>query len=393
MEVLVAISILAVIAGALGAAFVVTAHDSIGIAARYSESHDAQIASAYLATDVQSNNALVAPTCSSGAPVIGFGYADGTVANYCYGSNILTRTYTGGPALTLVRNGASAPTVTCTTPSGCAAGSQPTKVAISIPERNSGTGANDFTYSLTGSRRAFLNPGSPAGSAAYPPLLALAGQLSSSGNGVLKVGGSGIISNYTGKPAVSKQGNGALSGSNAILSPGTCSNCSSTSRTQPAPDPFAGLPVPPDAGGPFADGNAVAHGPGVYTTAITCSNGNLAAGIYIAKAGFACSQGTMTGTGVIIVLEGGAFAVSGQATLTLSAPTGGTYQGIALYEPATNTSTITINGQGNVSIGGVIYAPNSSSITLGAGLGNVLNIGAVIGSNISISGNGNVNVG
>ncbi|HEU5308947.1 MAG TPA: type II secretion system protein, partial [Acidimicrobiia bacterium] len=40
-EVLVAVAILGVIAAALGAAFVVTAHDSIGIADRYSESHDA----------------------------------------------------------------------------------------------------------------------------------------------------------------------------------------------------------------------------------------------------------------------------------------------------------------------------------------------------------------
>jgi hypothetical protein len=85
--------------------------------------------------------------------------------------------------------------------------------------------------------------------------------------------------------------------------------------------------------------------------------------------------------------------VSGQATLTLSAPTSGTYQGIAIFEPSTNTSAITINGQGNVSIAGVLYAPNSSAITLGAGIGNVLSISAVIGSNISVSGNGNVNIG
>jgi prepilin-type N-terminal cleavage/methylation domain-containing protein len=323
-EVLVAVAILGVIAAALGAAFVVTAHDSIGIADRYSESHDAQIASAYLATDVQSNNALVTPSCSTGTPVIAFGYADGTAANYCYDTNTLTRTYTGTPTLTLVRNGASTPTLTCTTPSGCAVGSQPTKVDITIPERNAGTGANDFTYSLTGARRAYLNPGSPPGSAAFPPLLALAGPLTSSGNGVLTVGGTGIISNSTAQPAVSRQGGGTLNSQIQILSPGTCSRCTSTSRTQPAPDPFAGLPVPPDAGGPFADGNAVAHGPGVYTTAITCSNGNLAPGIYIAKAGFSCSQNTMTGSGVIIVLEGGTFTVSGQATITLSAPTSGT---------------------------------------------------------------------
>ena len=77
-ELIVCIAILGIISAALGAAFIVTAHDSIGVSTRFKESHDAQTASAYLATDVQSNAALTSTACGSGGtPVISFQRPDG----------------------------------------------------------------------------------------------------------------------------------------------------------------------------------------------------------------------------------------------------------------------------------------------------------------------------
>src|SRR5437879_1954159 len=80
-EVMVSIAILGLIVGALAAAFGTTARSSIGVSQRFSESHDAQIASAYLATDVQSNATLTNTLCGSGGTaVINFQYADGSIA-------------------------------------------------------------------------------------------------------------------------------------------------------------------------------------------------------------------------------------------------------------------------------------------------------------------------
>src|SRR5262249_40899425 len=136
-EVLVAVAILGIIVAALGAAFAVTAKDSVGVHERYLSSHDAQIASAYLANDVQSNDALVDPSCSSG-PVIGFSYANGAgVASYCYSGGQLTRDFSGSPStfVTLVGKG-SAATPTCEKPIGtvvpCTSGTQPSKVTIGV---------------------------------------------------------------------------------------------------------------------------------------------------------------------------------------------------------------------------------------------------------------------
>ena len=120
-EVVIAVTILGVVAAALAGAFLVTAHDSVGIAERFAASHDAQITSAYLATDVQSSTAVAAPSCSSGSGVIGFRYNDGSIASYCYGSGTLTRQYNGSPVanVPLIKKGGVAPTATCTNPSGC----------------------------------------------------------------------------------------------------------------------------------------------------------------------------------------------------------------------------------------------------------------------------------
>src|SRR5262249_13059679 len=117
-EVLVSVSILAVIAAAIGAAFVVTAHDSVGVSERFSQSHDAQIASAYLATDVQNATQIAPLTC--GANVISLAESNGTTASYWYGAQSgeqrLTRSIcsSGGvvqSAVVLVHNGGGSPTV------------------------------------------------------------------------------------------------------------------------------------------------------------------------------------------------------------------------------------------------------------------------------------------
>jgi hypothetical protein len=387
-----------VIAAALGAAFAVTAHDSIGIADRYAESHDAQIASAYLATDVQSNGAIAAGSCSSGSSVIAFGYADGTIANYCYGSGTLTRTYTGGPVATLVHHAAAAPTVTCTNPSGCAVGSQPTKVAISVSERNAGTGANDFTYSLTGSRRAYVNGGGvAAGPSGYPPVLALGGsgtQINLNGNHAgFHVNGN-IVVNSSSSSAVSSNSSAFTYSQLQIFSPGKCSTCSYVNRPDRVVDPLAGMPPPSSAGLPTNPAKVgTTYSPGIYTGTFS-PDGTLSPGVYILQNGLSLSgNSAVVGAGVLFYITGGSVNVSGNATINVSPPTTGTYSGISIWQAASDTTAFSISGNGGASsVGGLIYLPGVSSATLGTGNGTLL-IGSVIAPNIVGGGNGNVCVG
>src|SRR4051812_29139683 len=76
-ELLVAISILGILVAAMAVAFVVSGNSTAQTTQRFKESHDAQIASAYLATDVQSAKVITDSTCGSAGgltPIVNFSY-------------------------------------------------------------------------------------------------------------------------------------------------------------------------------------------------------------------------------------------------------------------------------------------------------------------------------
>jgi prepilin-type N-terminal cleavage/methylation domain-containing protein len=430
-ELLVAITILGIISGALAIAFVVTGRSSSDTTQRFKESHDAQIASAYLATDVQSAKQITSATCGAPgglAPLVNFSYDGGSsIASYLYGSDgaeqQLRRRFcdAGGGVLNdvvLVHFAGASPTASCDG-AACNPGTapKPNKVKFTVNEHNSVKGSDDYTYSLTGTRRSYAGAGDPPAPGPLPKLLALGGsglELAIAGNGRLDVNGD-VIVNSTSKPAVTRNGNGAFGyDSLEIVSPGTCSGCPSTPtpRVNPVPDPFAGLPLPDESGQPvFTDGNP-AHGPGVYRgTKISFPNGvtTLAPGIYISEAGYSfAGQAVVDGSAGVLFFNGcggnapagcantGVFSLTGQVAMTLN-PLPGTsvyaQSHIVLWQPKANTSVVTIAGQGDAtSLNGVLYAPGASSIDLSSGNGG-LSIGYVVGSTISVSGNGAVSVG
>jgi prepilin-type N-terminal cleavage/methylation domain-containing protein len=375
-EVLIAIAILGIIGGALAVAFASTARNSVGVANRFATSHDAQIASAFLATDVQSNNAIDTPSCSGGSAVVGFRYRDNSLASYCYSAGQIRRNYAGTPSAStiLVRNARAAPTVTCSNPTGCAIGSQPAKVTISVPE------TDDFTYSLVGARRSTVSGATP-NSAAYPPLLALGsyGIVLNGGHAPLHVGGN-VIVNSTSKPAIT--GNSGdftvMPGSQVqAVAPGTCAPCGSNApfapRANPVPDPLAGLSPPSPGPGVF-----------VFNTPYVPS-GVIPPGIYILNAGLNMSGGTATGSGVLFYVAGGTFSMSGNASLTLTNPLS-QYSSVSIWQPSSNHNELTISGRGSgSSFAGVIYAPGATVAI--AGNGNV-RLSSIIAAGVRVDGGG-----
>ena len=382
-ELIVAVSILGIVGAVLAGAFIVSARTNAETKTRYDESHDAQIASAYLATDVQSSDTT---NCSGGSNLVTFTYSDGSVASYTYGSGTVSRAFTSGGSTTttpLVHfAGSSAPTVTCT--GGTT--DKPNKVKIGITE------ASGYSYSLAGARRIHTAAGSVSSPGAVPPLLAL-------GNGGVNIGlngshaplhvGGDIIVNSNSSSAVTVNNNNVgdgftYTGTLYIFTGGDCTapSCTHVTRNTRVPDPLAGLPAPPTSGA-----NVYVH-----NSPFTPS-GTLAPGIYILTAGLSMSgNDAATGDGVMFYVTGGSVNLSGNASLSLTPPSISPYndlgdgRGIVLWQASSNTAAMSIGGNGGAaSFHGLVYAP-SAAVTLN-GNGNIY-IASVIASSVSVSGGG-----
>jgi hypothetical protein len=91
-------------------------------------------------------------------------------------------------------------------------------------------------------------------------------------------------------------------------------------------------------------------------------------GLYYITDGLA-AQGstTINATGVTLYMAGGALSIGGSDTLNLSAPTTGTYSGMAYWQPLSNTNAITILGSTNLALSGIVYAPGAAVSINGGG--------------------------
>ena len=67
----------------------------------------------------------------------------------------------------------------------------------------------------------------------------------------------------------------------------------------------------------------------------------------------------MSGTGVTIYLQNGGVNMTGGATVNLSAPTSGTYQGILFYQARGNITESTLVGGTTQLMNGVLYFPSA----------------------------------
>jgi prepilin-type N-terminal cleavage/methylation domain-containing protein len=179
-ELIISIVIVGGLMGAIGSALIVSLRTTDVTSARFSESHDAQIASAYLAKDVQSASVGVAQPPSStncngaGTRLVGFNYSTSANDWACYyygvsgGETRVTRSY-GGQTITVAHFAATsgAPTITCS-PSACSATtSSPDRVSIVFTE------LSGYTYTLLGSRRTY-NTGGVSNPPSSPALTLLA---------------------------------------------------------------------------------------------------------------------------------------------------------------------------------------------------------------------------
>lgn len=172
-----------------------------------------------------------------------------------------------------------------------------------------------------------------------------------------------------------------------------------------APDPFLGIlgapsgvfSVTPPSTGSCQPSVVMSSGtqtinPGTYCSGIVMSGGTLTlnAGNYVLEGGITMSgSSTISGTGVLLYVPSGGLTMSGSGGITLSAPTSGTYQGIAIWQPYSNTSGDTLSGGVTQQINGVVYLPKST-LTYSGGSGVGTNT-TLVCDRIVVSGNTFIN--
>lgn len=235
------------------------------------------------------------------------------------------------------------------------------------------------------------------------------------GNASVKVNGAAatIDVNSTSSDAADVSGNGSVSAANINVTGGTHTSGHGTfsapvTHKPPVADPI-NLPLPPAPSPTFgpaivAGNTAVTLKPGTYVGGIHASGHaqvTLLPGIYYLKGGgFTVDGGaSVTGVGVMIVNDPffffGPISLSGQAKVTISAPTTLTgalaaYNGIALFEDRSSAAPISISGQASMILTGSLYAAGAAldldgqgSLTINASP----SLAALVLSDLDASGN------
>jgi hypothetical protein len=88
----------------------------------------------------------------------------------------------------------------------------------------------------------------------------------------------------------------------------------------------------------------------------------MAPGTYIIKGSTTgglsvAGQGTINAPGVTLYFETGTVNFAGGATVNMSAPTTGTYQGILMFQSRTNTQNASLVGGSSQLTSGILYFP------------------------------------
>lgn len=169
-------------------------------------------------------------------------------------------------------------------------------------------------------------------------------------------------------------------------------------------DPYASVTIPPSSNwGGCSPAPAVATHQTVNITA-GCYTGNLSVGngatlsmgagtYYIDRGQLSANGGTITGTGVTIVLTSSTRSnwstinLSGNSTVNLTAQTSGTYSGLVIYADRRipNTTTMSIGGGATQSFTGDLYFP-STPVTFGGNSSASTTCTRLIAYTISLSG-------
>lgn len=203
-----------------------------------------------------------------------------------------------------------------------------------------------------------------------------------SGNTTVNLTGCSVMSDSIASDAIKTQGSAVLKADCLITVGGMVLNNPVTTdpavckapitQALPASDPFSSLPTP-TGGNPCKNVNGGKSSqtlqPGTYCSGMSLSgNVTLQPGVYVVQGSMKVNaNAVVAGSGVTIFMAGSnTVSMNGNAKVTLSAPTSGTYSGVLFYGDRTGTAAqSTFNGTADSLLTGAIYFPRQQVNYLG----------------------------
>jgi hypothetical protein len=167
----------------------------------------------------------------------------------------------------------------------------------------------------------------------------------------------------------------------SIAVPDPCASISSCTYLTNNPPPSPGTPAP----APAMVNGVKTYYPGEYSSTLSPTDGSvLAPGLYILDGGFSAAK-NVSGTDVTLYNRAGSMSCGGSDSISLVAPTTGSYAGISVFQPSTNASDVTFNGHAaTCDFEGMLYMP-SAAMTFD---GSAPNLTDLIVSSLTINGGG-----
>lgn len=249
-----------------------------------------------------------------------------------------------------------------------------------------------------------------------------AGYMKSSGGCIYVIGSSGTTVNFSGTPSINSgcgiyiespsSASVLASGSPSVtvtggaqidMMGGTLGSVSyspspTTITTSPG-DPMSGLTAPTASGcssaGVVLSGSAtktfspcVSGGTMTITSGITLSGTPTVTfdpGVYILQGGISMSGGTLNATGGVMLYAASGGVTMSAGTVNFVAPSSGAYQGIALFQPTTNSTAMTLSGGSGLHMTGAVYVP-AANLTYSGGSGVSANNTTIVCKAITWSG-------
>lgn len=186
--------------------------------------------------------------------------------------------------------------------------------------------------------------------------------INSSGPSPVTLSGTSLIETTGGaKTNIVSTSEGTFSGS-ATITPAP--NLGTTAVS----DPFASMSPPTVGSCTYSSAVVVTANTtlsaGTYCGGIITSGTEtitLGSGLYIIEGGITESGSpTFNGTGVTLYFKTGGITGSGTGGFNLTAPTSGTWQGVAIFEDRSDSSGITLSGTTGTQVSGLVYMPKGN---------------------------------
>jgi hypothetical protein len=225
-----------------------------------------------------------------------------------------------------------------------------------------------------------------------------------SGSSSLTLNGCSVMSNSNAADALNVWGASLLT-TTCVIAVGQVANnggltmteCTTPVTNAPSvADPYADVPAPTPSGAcKNQDANNETISPGHYCNGLTLKNNvTMSPGVYYVEGSdFKVSaNANVVGSGVTIYVSGSAHVdIPSNGTVSLQAPTSGTYAGILFFGDRAATGTNKFNGTANSLLTGAIYFANQD-IQYNGNFSGLNGCTQVVGSTITWTGNTSVSV-